>query len=90
MYISWSNLGDELEVIINKTQLHNILEDREDRHLSSVDSLSVAQLKDELTTRGLPAKGKKAALVARLKEALGPNTKVCHIHMYAHFIPLEY
>ena len=36
----------------------------------------MTQLKEELSSRGLPVKGKKAQLVPRLQEALGPNAKV--------------
>jgi len=61
LYIS----GDELRKIINK----------KDKHLVSVESLSVNQLKNELAQRGLSNKGKKGELVARLKEAVG-NCKV--------------
>lgn len=42
----------------------------------SIESLSVQQLRDELTNRQLSKKGKKPELVARLKDAVGNNTKV--------------
>ena len=82
VYIAWTCfhddkcvLGDDLRIIIKQLQLHNVLERREDRHLVTPGALTVDQLKDELAQRGLPIKGKKAVLVARLTEAIG-NGKV--------------
>jgi len=71
LYIS----GDELRKIIKHSQLHNILDNKKDKHLVNVESLSVNQLKNELAQRGLSNKGKKGELVARLTEAVG-NCKV--------------
>ncbi|XP_052075780.1 uncharacterized protein LOC127713848 [Mytilus californianus] len=68
----WSQpSGDELRKIIKYSQLHNVLDNTKDKHLISVESLSVNQLRNELVQRGLNNKGKKVLLVARLKEAVG-------------------
>ena len=58
----------------------------------TVGSLTLEQFKDELEQRGLPKKGKKTELVARLQGALGNQTKVgtyylilislCHWHLF--------
>lgn len=53
-----------------------MLDNKKDRHYVSIESLSVQQLRDELTNRQLSKKGKKPELVARLKDAVGNNTKV--------------
>lgn len=58
-------------------QLVNVLSDQRDRRYVNIESLTISQLKDELSGRGLDKKGKKCVLVARLKEAIGSNTKVC-------------
>ncbi|XP_053376941.1 uncharacterized protein LOC128547783 [Mercenaria mercenaria] len=73
----WSQpSGDDLKFIITKTQLRNIIDDRQDRHLVNVASLSVVQLRDELRNMGLDCKGKKAELVSRLEQTLGRGVKV--------------
>ena len=64
-------------VKLSDVQIHNILDNQKDRHYVSIESLSVNQLKDELKTDIFPRKGKKSDHVARLKDALGNNTKVC-------------
>ena len=64
-------------VKLSDVQIHNILDNQKDRHYVSIESLSVNQLKDELNNRHLSKKGKKPDLVARLKDAIGNNTKVC-------------
>lgn len=73
--------GDDLRTVIHKMQLANVLSDQRDRRYVNIESLTISQLKDELSGRGLDKKGKKCVLVARLKEAIGSNTKVqkkCH------------
>ncbi|XP_062619871.1 uncharacterized protein LOC134281418 [Saccostrea cucullata] len=73
----WSQpTGDDLRKIIKDVQIHHILDNKKDRHYVSIESLSVNQLKDELNNRHLSKKGKKPALVARLKDAVGNNTKL--------------
>lgn len=71
-----SFVGDDLRKIIRDVQIHHILDNKKDRHYVSIESLSVQQLRDELTNRQLSKKGKKPELVARLKDAVGNNTKV--------------
>lgn len=58
-------------------QLANVLSDQRDRRYVNIESLTISQLKGELSGRGLDKRGKKCVLVARLKEAIGSNTKVC-------------
>uniref|UniRef100_A0A8W8JR70 SAP domain-containing protein n=1 Tax=Magallana gigas TaxID=29159 RepID=A0A8W8JR70_MAGGI len=73
----WSQpTGDDLRKIIRDVQIHHILDNKKDRHYVSIESLSVQQLRDELTNRQLSKKGKKPELVARLKDAVGNNTKM--------------
>lgn len=77
IYIWWiSDVGDDLRRIIEQLQLHNVLENRNDRRYVSIESLTISQLKDELASRNLEKKGKKCDLVSRLKQAIGNNTKV--------------
>lgn len=66
-----------MRTVIHKMQLANVLSDQRDRCYVNIESLTISQLKDELSGRGLDKKGKKCVLVARLKEAIGSNTKVC-------------
>nr|XP_022301977.1 uncharacterized protein LOC111109978 [Crassostrea virginica] len=69
----WSQpTGDDLRKIIKDVQIHNILDNQKDRHYVSIESLSVNQLNN----RHLSKKGKKPDLVARLKDAIGNNTKL--------------
>lgn len=71
----WSQpTGDDLRKIIRDVEIHRILDNKKDRHYVSIESLSVLQLRDELTNRNLSKKGKKPELVARLKDAVGNNT----------------
>lgn len=73
----WSQpTGDDLRKIIRDVEIHRILDNKKDRHYVSIESLSVLQLRDELTNRNLSKKGKKPELVARLKDAVGNNTKL--------------
>lgn len=71
-----SFVGDDLRKIKRDLEIHRILDNKKDRHYVSIESLSVLQLRDELTNRNLSKKGKKPELVARLKDAVGNNTKV--------------
>lgn len=73
-------LGPHLQIIMHDLNIKNILRDDQDRRLTDVASLTAVQLKAELQHRGLPATGKKAALVQRLKEAIGENTLV-HVNI---------
>lgn len=66
-----------MRTVIHKMQLANVLSDQRDRRYVNIESLTISQLKDELSGRGLDKKGKTCVLVARLKEAIGSNTKVC-------------
>lgn len=77
IYIWWiSDEGDDLRWIIEQLQLHNVLENRNDRRYVSIESLTISQLKNELASRNLEKNGKKCDLVSRLKQAIGNNTKV--------------
>ena len=71
--------GDDLRIILRDLNISNVLEERADRHFVTVDALSMAQIREELEERGLSRRGKKAELVARLKEALGQGQKVTTI-----------
>ena len=46
-------------VKLSDVQIHNILDNKKDRHYVSIESLSVNQLKDELKNRHLSKIGKK-------------------------------
>jgi hypothetical protein len=54
----------------NEAVSEELSEEKSDDDVTSVDfsSMTIAQLKDELRSRGLPVKGKKADLIARLEE----------------------
>ena len=80
-----------MKIIITQTQLKNIIDNRDDKHLVKVESLGVAQLREELRNRKMDSKGSKADLVQRLKQTLGRGVRVClifvkitivHIHNY--------
>jgi hypothetical protein len=49
-------------------EISEVTEDESDDDNIDFSSMTVAQLKDELRARGLPLKGKKAELIARLEE----------------------
>jgi hypothetical protein len=54
----------------NEAVSDELSEEKSDDDVTSVDfsSMTIAQLKDELRSRGLPLNGKKADLIARLEE----------------------
>lgn len=51
--------GEDFRTVIHKMQLANVLSDQRDRLYVNVESLTISQLKDELSGRGLNKKGKK-------------------------------
>ena len=56
----WTSLNiQDLDKILNKLQIGNILEETYDRRLSPIDHLSCKQLKFECQSNGLPTNGKK-------------------------------
>lgn len=69
--------GNRLEVIMREFNINNVLLRHTDRRYVSFDSLDVNQVKDELWSRHLSTKGKKAELISRLKGHLeNPQTQV--------------
>ena len=52
-----------------------VLNNQADRHMTSIENLTVAELRDELDQRKLSTKGKKMDLLVRLKETLGNNAQ---------------
>ncbi len=69
--------GSDLQVLMDNFRICNVLDNKEDRHITNAEGLTMAQLKEELQNRDLSTKGKKADLVARLRAVTGPNGKVC-------------
>ena len=69
--------GTQLQCLMDKLIIANVLESHTKRSLSSPEALMVAQLREELANRELSTEGKKPELVARLTVAVGTKTKVC-------------
>ena len=75
--VKWScpNIHD-LMTILEKIPVDNILENVFDKRLSSLDKLSIVQLREECQNNNLQTTGSKMVLVKRLQMVLGQDAKV--------------